>query len=93
MKIPRMAEKNAEKIWKTTAWLTCDGDVPVMKAPRAILRWSTSTWWRNKSLWRMRVDPMHVFMMDTHVAFSQQAWYGILQRRDGQVRDVIGDKN
>ena len=32
MKLPTMAEKNAEKIWKTVAWATHDGDVPVMKA-------------------------------------------------------------
>ena len=44
MKLPTMADENAENIWKTMAWASYDGDVPVMKAPRSLLRWRTSTW-------------------------------------------------
>ena len=32
MKLPVMAENNAERVWKTMAWATCDGEVPAMKA-------------------------------------------------------------
>ena len=39
MNPPTVAEKNAEKVWKTVAWAIYDGDVLVMKALRSILRW------------------------------------------------------
>ena len=58
--LPTMAERNAEKVWKTMAWATSDGDVPVVKALRSILRWRTPTWWRDSSAWSMRADPIHV---------------------------------
>ena len=32
MKLPTMAGENAENIWKTMAWASYDGDVPVMKS-------------------------------------------------------------
>ena len=47
--LPTMAENNAEKVWKTTALVTNDGDVPGR----------TTTWWSNKSAWCTRVGPMN----------------------------------
>ena len=36
--LPTMAETNAKKVWKTMTWAIYEGDVPVLKAPRSILR-------------------------------------------------------
>ena len=60
MQLPTRAVKIAEKVWKTMAWASCDGDVLVMNAPRSTLRWQMSTWWRNRSAWCMRADPINV---------------------------------
>ena len=60
MKLPTMAEKNAEKVSETVARATDDGDIPVMKALRSILRWRTTTWWENRSAWVLHVDPRNV---------------------------------
>ena len=60
MEFTSTAEKNVERVSKTMAWATYDGDVLVVKALRSLLRWRTTTWWRNRSLWKMRVDPMNV---------------------------------
>ena len=65
MKLSMMAEKTAEKVCKTTAWASYDGDAAVLKALRSILTWRTTTW-------SMHVDPMNVSKWKTHVAFSQQ---------------------
>ena len=54
-----MAEKNAEKIWKTMTWATYD-EVPVMRALRSILGWRTTTRWRNRNGWGMKTDPTNV---------------------------------
>ena len=42
------------------AWANYDGHVPVVKAPRSVLRWRATAWWRTKSAWGVRVDPMNV---------------------------------
>ena len=67
-----MAEKNAEKVWKTMAWATYDGDVLVVKALRSILRWRSPTWWPNRSASGMRVDPIHVSRWKHQWCFSQR---------------------
>ena len=51
MKLSTMAEKNAEKVWKTMTSTSCNGDVLVMMALRSILRWRTTTWWPNRNSW------------------------------------------
>ena len=43
MKLPKMTEHDAEKVWITMAFATYDGDVPLMKALRSSLRWRTTT--------------------------------------------------
>ena len=35
MKLLSMVEKSVEKVWKSMAWATYDGDVPVLKAWRS----------------------------------------------------------
>ena len=30
-------------------WAVCHGEVPIMRALRAVLGWRTTTWWRNRS--------------------------------------------
>ena len=52
VKFPTVSEKNTEKVWKTMAWTTCDGDFHVVKSLRSILRWRTA--------WSIMVDPMNM---------------------------------
>ena len=44
MKLPAMTEKNAEKVWKTMAWATYDGDVPVIMPLEIDPEVATATW-------------------------------------------------
>ena len=72
MRLPTMVDKNVEKVWKAVAWANYDGDVPVVKALRSILRWRTTTWWRKRSAWSMRVGPMNVSRWKHQWRFPQQ---------------------
>ena len=47
---PTIPKKN-EKVWKTMACVTHDGDVPVMKAPRSI----SGAWVESVSKWKTQV--------------------------------------
>ena len=60
MKLPTIAEKDAENIWKIMAWANFNGDAPVMKSLQSIMSWRTTSWWRHGSSWCMSVDPMNV---------------------------------
>ena len=82
MKFTTTAEKNVERVSKTMAWATYDGDVLVVKALRSLLRWRTTTWKRNRSLWKMRVDPVNVSRWKDKCVFQNGGvvWNTLLSR-------------
>ena len=59
MGLPTMAEKVVDNIGTTMNWAVYDGEVPVMRALRAVLGWRTTSWWRSKSAWGVK-DPANV---------------------------------
>ena len=59
MKLPTMAEKNAEKVWKTMAWATYN----------VMIDSEMADWWRNRSVWGIRVDSICV-NVETPVGLS-----------------------
>ena len=67
-----MRAKWREMNLPTMAWVTHDGDVPVLKARRSMLRWRTTTWWQHRSAWGTRVDLVNVSKWKHKCVFSQQ---------------------
>ena len=57
--LPSLAELCAEKVWKTIGWAVYEGEVPVLKALRSVIGWRTTAWWRNRSAWGMKWDPLN----------------------------------
>ena len=72
MKLPTMAEKNSEKVWKTMAGATWEGDVPVMKALRLILRWRTDVLVEKAEPLEHEDGPCERVEMKTQVELSHQ---------------------
>ena len=89
--LPSLAELCAEKVWKTMAWAVHEGEVPVLKALRFVIGWRTTAWWRNKSAWGMKWDPLNITCWKHKWGFHNRgvAWDTPLARRAGSGEDWI----
>ena len=88
--LPSLAELCAEKVWKMMAWADNDGEVPVLKALRLVIGWRTTAWWRNRSSWGMKWDPLNITCWNHKLEFHTTLSLGIHSCPDAQDRVKIG---
>ena len=89
--LPSLAELCAEKVWKTMAWAEKVGEVPVLTALRFVVGWRTTAWWRNRSAWSMKWDPLNITCWKHKWGFHNRGvtWDAPMARWAGSEEDWI----
>ena len=83
VELPTMAEKNAEKVWKTMAWATYDGDTPFYDGA------SLDPEMAGRRLGGGTRVPQS-FKVETQVGLPQQMRGVVPRRRSGVAIEMIG---
>ena len=73
------------------AWAVYESEVPVLKALRSVVEWRTTAWWRNRSAWGMKWDPLNITCWNHKCGFHNRdvTWDSPMARWAGSGEDWI----